>query len=211
MVGVLHLLRQPCEGGKMDIQCLHISKFGQSDNTPAMTLCTRLAIASFLGQTHDLGSVSQALRDFLRLPLEGVETQVQHGQQGWRISDATRHGNALLGHCYGLFSPACEAERTGQAGQYPGPQCTVCFWECMQRFLQEADRWLTRESWPPPRILEAKGSTSQRLGCPQCPGDGSTALECVTGLKEIAGFGLRLTQSEQQRTTLGIVHGFLAL
>src|SRR5437879_919497 len=129
MVGVLHLLRQPCEGGKMDIQCLHISKFGQSDNTPAMTLCTRLAIASFLGQTHDLGSVSQALRDFLRPPLEGVETQVQHGQQCWRISEATRHSNALLRHRYRLLSPAREVECTGQACQYPGPQHTVCFWE----------------------------------------------------------------------------------
>ena len=81
----------------------------------------------------------------------------------------------------------------------------------MQRFLQEADRWRTKESWLPPRLLEANGSTRQHFGRSQRPGNASSVLEGVTGLMEVAGFRLRLAQSQQQRTTLGIVHRFLAL
>src|SRR5262245_32261668 len=124
-----------------------------------MAIQNHLALAGLLGQTHDLGGVREALRNSLRLPSESVETKVQHGCQYQRVSEATRHGNALVGHCYRPFLSALEAECTGQAGQHPGPQRTVCFWECMQRFLQEADCWLTRESWQPPRFCEANGST----------------------------------------------------
>jgi hypothetical protein len=64
----------------------------------------------------------------------------------------------------------------------------------MQRFLEQADRWLARESWPPPRLCEANGSTRQRLGLPQCPSKVSSTLERVTSLREIASFGIRLAQ-----------------
>src|SRR5262245_37859770 len=96
MVKVRQLLREPGVGSKVDVQCLDISKLVQSLNTPAMALHNHLAIASLLGQTHDLGSVRQELCDFLRLPLEGVETQVQHGYKCWRVSKTTSNRNALV-------------------------------------------------------------------------------------------------------------------
>src|SRR4029450_6910399 len=87
----------------------------------------------------------------------------------------------------------------------------VRLWEGIQRFLQEADRWLTGKPWAPPRLLEANGSMGQDLGRSQGPGKVSGALKGVTGLQEIAGSGLRLTQSQQQRTQPGAVQRFLAL
>src|SRR6516225_8263060 len=96
-------------------------------STPATSIQSYLALASLLGQMHGLGGVSQALREVLRLPLEGVETKAQHSSQSARISEATRHGNTLVGHRYRLLPSACIGERTGQAGQHPAPQRTLYF------------------------------------------------------------------------------------
>src|SRR5215510_5132114 len=109
MVGMLHLLRQPNEDGKLGLQCLDISKLSQRYNTPDIAIQNHLALSGLLGQTPNLGGVRQALCDSLRLPSEGVETKVQHGRQYQRVCEATRHSNALVGHRNRPFLSAREA------------------------------------------------------------------------------------------------------